>query len=189
MHRHPGIRADEVTVVDGVPVTTVARTLLDTAAEVPDLALRKTVKQAEVLGTFDLAPVWTLLVRHPRHRGAGTLRAVLRTWEDPPTTRSPQEETFPAFCSRWGLPAPTMNAVVAGMEIDATFPSDRLAIELDSHRFHGGRVAWEDDHERAARLVAAGWTPLAFTSRQRQDHDGRFVAETIHAARRHAARR
>jgi hypothetical protein len=189
VHRHPGLRDDEVTTVDGIPVTTVARTLLDLAAVLPAGALRKAVKQAEILRFFDLDRVRVLLARHPRHRGTAALRGVLRTWEDPPTARSPQEESFPAFCRRWGLPAPTMNAAVDGMEIDATFPDQRLAVELDGRAFHLGRIAWEDDHERAARLVAAGWTPLAFTYRQLHEDDGAFAARVITAALRRGSAR
>ena len=46
------------------------------------------------------------------------------------------------------------------MEIDAVFFDERVAVELQSYAFHSGAIQWENDHEKRARLVAAGWTVL-----------------------------
>lgn len=176
---HPRLMPDEVTVHDGIRVTTVARTLLDLGAELSRSALRKAVTQAETLRVFDLSEVRALLERHPRHRGAPTLRDVLASWEEPVKTRSPQEGTFPNLCARLGLPRPVMNATILGMEIDASFPDHGVAVELDSWRFHTGVVQWEDDHEKRARLVGGGWTALSYTYRQQRERRGLFVLETL----------
>jgi hypothetical protein len=179
VHRHPDLGEDEVLRDAGVRVTTVARTLLDLAAVVPPTALRGAVGQAEILRLFDLTAVRALLDRHPRHRGAPALRHVLASWAGEPRTRSPQEAAFPDLCASFGFPRPVMNAVVLGMEIDATFPDQGVAVELDSRAFHRGVISREDDHEKRARLAAAGWTPLAYTYRQVHEDGGRFVRDTL----------
>lgn len=179
VHRHPGVRADEITTDGGLRVTTVPRTLLDLGAVLAAPALRSAVAQAEILQLFDLGPVEDLLRRHPRHRGAVPLRDVLRSWVQLPRTRSPQEEAFPDLCARLGLPMPVMNGEILGMEVDAVFPDHGVAVELDSARFHSGVIKREDDHARRARLVAAGWTALTYTLRQQVEHGGRFVLETL----------
>lgn len=189
-HRHPGIAADERAVRDGIPTTSIARTLLDLSAVVSRTQVRRAIGQAEVLKLFDLYEILPLLQRHPRHRGARPLREILRTWTELPRTRSAPEEAFPGLCVRHGLPRPVMNSTVAGMEVDALFPDHGVAVELDSRRFHAGLTHWEADHEKRARLAAEGWMLLAFTYRQQTDNDGSFVIETLGPAlRRHANRR
>lgn len=179
VHRHPGIEADEVTEHDGIPVTTVARTVLDLAAVLPPSGLRRAVAQADVLGRFDLRAVERLLARHRGHHGRRRLERLLGAWVDPATVRSPQEETFPSMCARFGFPTPVMNAEVLGMEIDAVFVDQRIAVELDGYAFHSGAIQWENDHDKRARLVAAGWTVLAYSWRQQRDDGGRFVRDTL----------
>jgi hypothetical protein len=179
VHRHRGMESDEVTDHRGICVTTVARTVLDLAAVLPANALRRAVAQADVLHRFDRHAVELLLDRHPRHLGRLPLRRLLGAWTDPETTRSPQEERFPGLCARFGFPRPVMNAEVMGMEVDAVFFDQRVAVELDSYAFHSGAIQWENDHEKRARLVAAGWTVLAYSYRQQRDDGGRFVRDTL----------
>lgn len=179
VHRHPGLRADEATALRGIPITTPARTLLDLAASLPDGRVRRVVKQSELAGRFDLRAVDRLMQRHPRHRGTSRLRAVLASWSTPPTTRSELEVAFVALCHREGFPAPTMNASVAGYEVDATFVPWSLAVELDGRAFHTGLAAWEDDHQRRADLVVAGWRFIALTHRQVTADGGRRAAALL----------
>lgn len=173
---HPGMRPDEVTSRDGIPVTTVARTLLDIAAIVPPDPLRRAVSQAEVLRCFDLGAVHEMLWRHPRHRGARALGHVLRSWEEPDRLRSVLELAFVDLCRRHGLPRPLMNGEVAGREIDALFPDHGIAVELDSRGFHVGVLRREDDYAKRAVLEASGWRFVAFTYRQVVDDHGTFPA-------------
>ncbi len=179
VHRHPTMRPDELAVHDGIRVTTVARTLLDLGAVLPAGALRRAVGQADVLRRFDLRAVEPLLVRHPRHRGRRALAEVLRTWEEPDRIRSLQEEDFPQLCARFGFPRPVINGIVLGMEVDAVFFDHGIAVELDGYAFHSGRIQWEDDHAKRARLTAAGWMVLAYSWRQVQEDGGRLVRETL----------
>jgi len=179
VHRHPGIGPDERTVLDGVPVTTVARTLLDLAAVVSIEQLRRAVKQAEVFGIFDRREVERLIARHPRHRGATPLRTLLRSWSDPLRTRSDLEIAFVGLCTRHGLPQPLMNATFLGFEIDAQFPTHGIAVELDGATFHENPLQREDDYAKRAALEAAGLRFVAFTFRQVTDDAGRFPARIL----------
>ncbi|MEV4421369.1 type IV toxin-antitoxin system AbiEi family antitoxin domain-containing protein [Patulibacter sp. NPDC049589] len=179
VHCHAAVEPDEVTTLDGVPVTTVGRTMLDTAAVLGRDPLRSAIKQAEVLRLFDLFEVRKLLARHPRHRGARALGEVLRSWTDPARTRSDLELEFLAVCARHGLPRPLMNGTFEGLEIDALFPDHGVAVELDGGRFHENPLQRDDDYEKRARLEAAGWRFVAFTSRQVFDRGGAFPAEIL----------
>lgn len=57
--------------------------------------------------------------------------------------------------------------VVAGGAVhylDLAHPDSRTAIELDGWRYHGSREQQEADRQRDARLAAAGWLSLRYTS-------------------------
>ena len=84
---------------------------------------------------------------------------------------------------------PAMNAELLGMEVDAVFFDQRIAVELDGYAFHSGAIQWENDHEKRARLVGAGWTVLAYSWRQQHEDGGRFVQETLGSALRRCGRR
>jgi hypothetical protein len=107
--------AGEVTVHRGIPVTTVARTLLDLAAVVPRERLERAINEAEVRGLTDHVPLIALLTRYPRRRGIATLRAILATgWRG---TRSELEDRFLAYLRDRNLPMPEANArIFAGGE-------------------------------------------------------------------------
>jgi very-short-patch-repair endonuclease len=176
-HRLGGLRDDEVTAVDAIPVTTVARTLLDLAAVVPRRGLERTLDQAEVRELFDLRSLHATLGAHPGHHGAGMLARALREHQAGTTlTRSELEERFLALCNAHAIPRPQVNARVAGLEVDFLFAAERLVVEVDGFRFHRGRAAFERDRDRDAILALAGVRVLRFTHRQVSERPGLVAA-------------
>ena len=177
-NRRPGIvlhrcRSLEVTTHRGIPVTTPARTLVDVADVVRPRVLKKVLEQAEIL-RLDGTPVPI-----PGRRGYGRLVAALA--ELGPTvalTRSELEDAFLALCADAGLPAPAANLTIDGMEIDFVWRSHRLAVEVDSWRYHGTRAAFGRDRRRSARLQLAGWGLLRFTDADIVG-DPEYVATTL----------
>jgi hypothetical protein len=142
-------------------VTSPARTLLDTAQLMPDAALKRRVneaRRAEILTLADLADVTD---RFPRHPGCKLLRPLLEIKGGP--TRSEWEDAFPAWCRQHQLPAPVMSAVVAGYEVDALFPDEKVIVELDSWEYHKDRSSFESDRERDAATLAAGHVTVRMT--------------------------
>jgi hypothetical protein len=101
-----------------IPVTSVARTLLDQAALVDERRLRKLLKRAEELRLFDPGAIWDALERSRGHRGNRRLRRALDLYEPPPFARSEFEARFYAAVLAAGLPTPRVNFNVAGMELD-----------------------------------------------------------------------
>jgi predicted transcriptional regulator of viral defense system len=89
VHRSGRLRAEEVTVRHGIPVTTVARTLLDLADVLGEQALRRAVTEAEYTNRFDLTAVNAAVQNNPGRRGARLMRAVAAAGHRP---RSPLEE-------------------------------------------------------------------------------------------------
>ncbi len=154
--------ADEVTECDGVPVTTVPRTIFDMAATSPYEAVESMLREAEYRRLHDALSLWDLLERYPRRRGSVPVRrALLRVHERPGRIRSRLEERFLPFLDRHRLPRPQFNAwlEVGGerVQVDCFWPQRLQIVELDGWEKHGTRSAFLDDRTRDRRLRIAGY--------------------------------
>jgi hypothetical protein len=125
----------DVTVVDGIAVTSVARTLADLAAVVPRRELGNALDRAERLQLLDLARVDELLARSRGRLGAATLRAAIADWR-PRNTRSELEDSHLELVSAAGLPDPEVNVLLDGErgrhEVDALWRPGALVVQLDA---------------------------------------------------------
>ncbi len=166
VHRIRRLHIEDRAERDGIPVTSVARTLLDLAGVVRRRQLERAVETAERHGLFDLHAMERLLASGRGRRGVRMLRSVLRDYREPPFTRSELERMFIALCRGAGLPPPVTNLWVAGGEADATWPDHRLVVELDSRGYHATRAAFERDRRRDTDLQLAGYRVLRVTHRR-----------------------
>jgi hypothetical protein len=57
VHRTPPLHPEDLTVVDGIPCTSVARTIVDCAEEMSKAELRGMLARAEQMGLLDVAAV------------------------------------------------------------------------------------------------------------------------------------
>jgi hypothetical protein len=171
-HRVPGLvihrtrRLDErdVTLHDDVPVTSVARTLLDLADVVPRRRLEKAVDQAEVLCLFDLRAVEDVLSRSRGRRGRTALSAIVGAYRPGAAlTRSELEDLFLSLVDGAALPRPEVNVHVEGFVVDFLWRAERLIVEVDGYAFHSSRRAFRDDRSRDRRLQRAGYVVVRFT--------------------------
>jgi very-short-patch-repair endonuclease len=172
VHRRPGLREDETTITDGVPVTTVARTLFDLASIVRAHELRRAVERAEQLELFDLRAVQRVLEHHGGEPGAPALRLLLDDFRDHGVTltRSDVEALFLQLCVDHRLPRPVVNAYSRGWrELDFRWEAYRLIVEADGWSTHRSRRAFEDDRERDRRLALEGFRVVRITHRQLRD--------------------
>jgi very-short-patch-repair endonuclease len=181
VHSVRHLHRDDVTIRDGIPVTSVGRTLLYLAEVVAGSELRRALQSAERLQLFDLAAMTSLLHRSRGRRGLKPLGAALAEFAGPPPiTRSELEEIFIDFVRAHDLRPPAMNALVEGYEVDAFWPEHRLVVELDSRGFHDNAVAFEEDRARDTRLQVAGYRVLRITYRRMIERPAE-VARTIRA--------
>lgn len=174
--------ADEVAVLDAIPVTSVNRTLFDYAGIVPLDRLEAAIREAEYRRLWDHLSLPALLARHPGHRGNVNLRLCLeRLQRTVGFTRSDLEELFLPLLDRFGLPRPRLNArlPVAGewIEVDCLWRELGLAAELDSRSAHETRSAFEADRDRDRRLQAEGWRVVRITWRQLHDEPARIASD------------
>lgn len=172
---------DEVTEVDGIPVTSAFRTAFDLAGLGDRRLVEVVVHEIEVKRIAEAVSFEELLRRHPRKRGARLLRAVRASKAPVGVTRNEFEEAFVAFLDDFGLPRPQMNAPLAlrgrFFEIDALWRPQRLAAELDGREAHNTADAFESDRERDRILLAEGWRTTRITWRQLRDSAADVAAD------------
>lgn len=172
---HAHYAANERTVRRQIPVTTLARTLFDLAAEMSPGIFEGALRQAEYLHRFRLEELERLLMLHPGRRGARTIKTCLDRLGRGPTgrRRSKLEDRFAALLAGADLPKGALNALLDidgdKVEADCLWREQRVIVELDGRDAHGTRVAFESDRERDRRLQAAGWRVIRVTWRQLDD--------------------
>jgi very-short-patch-repair endonuclease len=167
---HPIVRRTEnlehhqVTEREGIPVTSVARTLVDLAGVLTETRLSAALNEAEVVGVLDVPDLHLVLSVSRGRRGVARLRGLVALYH-PQTgdTKSVLELAFLAMVQRIGADRPRINCFVEGYEVDACWPDRKLVVELDGRRFHGTSRRFEGDREKSAQLELAGWRVLRLT--------------------------
>jgi Protein of unknown function (DUF559) len=178
LHRRTEIPSDEVTELEGLPITTPARTLLDLAATgLRGRHLEAAVDAAERQRLLDFADLHELLARYPGRPGTPSLKAVLARYRGG-DIRSELEAIVAELCDAHGLPRPLENCVIEGKERDFYWPHARLVVEADSYAWHRSPSALDDDRERDVTLTLAGYRSLRFTWAQATQRR-RYVSTAI----------
>ncbi|HKH18249.1 MAG TPA: type IV toxin-antitoxin system AbiEi family antitoxin domain-containing protein [Solirubrobacteraceae bacterium] len=159
---------DEITDLDGLPITTPARTLLDLAASgLRGRRLEAALDKAELMRLLDFADLQRLLERHHRRPGSPALHALLSRYHPGSIdTRSELEQLVIELCDSYRLPRPSANCVIEGRVRDFHWPHARLVVEADSYTWHRSPSALDDDRERDVALTLAGYRSLRFTWEQ-----------------------
>ena len=147
-------------------MTTVARTLFDLAEFVSFKHLESAWEEADRLNLLQLSAIEGVCERGYGRRALRPVRRLLADARAATITRSPLEDDFAAFCQKRGLPMPSFNTTVLGYEVDALWPAQLLAAELDSWEFHRHRAAFERDRIRDAALQVAGYRIVRITHRR-----------------------
>jgi hypothetical protein len=153
-HRTRHLHPEDWTIKDGIPVTSVARTILDLAAILRPDRLLDVIDDAVRAELFDLRALERAMARTPKRRGVKKLQVLLAHYRGAPDLRSKFERRFRHRLRKTpGLPEPLYNVQIAGYRADVYFPQFALVIELDSRHFHLTPRAFESDAVRdTARL-------------------------------------
>jgi hypothetical protein len=153
-HRSQCLDRTDASRCRGVPITSIARTLVDIAADLDEDELARACHQAGVRYHTTPAAVEAVLARRPNSPGASKLRRIMRG--DVHVTLSKLESRFLALLPAAGLPLPITNRDASGRRVDCRWPELHLTVELDSYRYHSSRHAWEQDRRREREAYARG---------------------------------
>jgi len=180
--------ADVVRGPDSVRVTSLARTVYDCLALLPE-------DPAQTLLDRALQQRWITvddLARRIRNNVGGRgVRQQLRLLRRAATgTRSEAERIMVRLLRRSGIRGWHANRAIRDARGligigDVVFPEVKLVIEIDGWAYHADPEPFQRDRERQNRLVAAGWTVLRFTWRDLTEHPDRVLRtiRTLLAAR------
>jgi very-short-patch-repair endonuclease len=168
IHRRGTLISEDRTVVDGIPCTSLAWTLLDLAPLTDDRGLERMVEQAEILQIYDHRQVERLMGRSAGRPGVRRLVRVLGLARPGKTlSRSELEEALLRICRRGGLPEPELNqSILLGgvhTEVDFLWRAERVVVEVDSWRYHRQRGQFRRDRRRDQCLELEGWSHARFT--------------------------
>ena len=156
---HPEDRSEH----NGIPVTSVARTLFDYAEVVDFQRLEQAWEEADRLKRLRLGEVERVCERGHGRRALKPTRRLLAEARAVIRTRSPLEDRFQRFCRFYDLPPQSTNVEVLGKEVDVLWPGAKLIVELDSWEFHSHRAAFQRDRARDIRLLVAGYRTARVT--------------------------
>lgn len=171
VHETGDLPRKDVTVIDRIPVTHPARTLVDLAACVPRAVLEEAVDDAVVRGLTSLDRLRERLdaLGGPGRPGSTMLRDILSCWSHGDVPREVAEARLLRRLLAHGLPAPAVQHDVidpAGRFVarpDLAYPDARVAVELNSFRWHGTPGHFATDQARGRRLAALGWLVVPVT--------------------------
>lgn len=162
---------------DGVPVTSVARTLFDFSEVASFDELRKAQEEADRLNLLSVRELEAVCERGRGRRALRPVRRLLADLAPPLEGRSPLEVRFPEFLRAHRLPPPLQNVHVLDHEVDALWPAAKLVVELDSWEHHGHRAAFERDRARDPKLLIAGYRTIRVTHRRLDREPARLAGE------------
>ena len=134
LHRSRSLDAQDTTSHEGIPITTVSRTLLDLAVQARPSELERALGQAERLRVYDHRAVTDVIARSNGHRGTPILAQA--TKQESKWTRNEWEAEFLELIRKAGLPEPQTNDAFDApdhghCEPDYHWPSHQVIVETD----------------------------------------------------------
>lgn len=165
VHVHTGAiaRRDRGT-LRGIPVSGVARTLLDVAVGTSDGGLLPLVERAILDRLTTAERLHDVVARHPGRRGSRRLGRVLGT-----AGASALERRVEGLLRDAGLPPHEREYAVGRFRLDFAWPPALVAVEADSRRWHSSAADFERDRAKHNFLVDRGWRVLRVTWRDLDD--------------------
>ena len=172
----PTIAAEDIDSLDGIPVTAVARTLVDLASELHEHRVERAVNEADRLDLVDPEALRRELDRFAGEPGAPLLCRLLdkRTFR---LSDSELETLFRAIAVTAGLPPPLTQQNLNGFRVDFHWPDLGLVVETDGLRYHRTPSTQARDTRRDRAHILAGMTPLRFTHYEVKHEPARVQAE------------
>ena len=177
--------------VDGIPTTTVTRTLFDLASvvrvSVLDLAIENALRRS-LTTVRELEHTLAVLGRRGRGGTQQFREAVELHQPGRILTESDAEHRLLRILEHHGFPTPVAQHEIRGTDgrlvarVDFAYPDLKIAIEYDSYAHHLGRDALVRDGMRRNTIVALGWLPITATANDVKN-GGKRLADDLRRAR------
>jgi very-short-patch-repair endonuclease len=169
VHRTDRLDDLDRAVVDGIPCTSVARTLLDLGAVVHRTVVRTATRDAALRGLTTLVDLVCILERigGPGRRGTAALRWTIRQSLPDARLESRLEVALLRLVRSAGLPPAAVQHELHChdgrlVRLDLAWPERGIAVEADGRRWHSTSAEFERDMARANSISASGWILYRF---------------------------
>ena len=162
------LRPDEVTEIDGMGVTTAARTAFDLGRRLPEIEAVQRIDALMNATGLSRSAVEGVAAQRRRSHGIGNLRRALELVDG--GAESPYETLLRLILVRAGLPSPQTQVEVldefgcAVARVDMAWPEFRVAVEYDGAQQWTNPKQRRRDIERLAALEALGWIVIRVSS-------------------------
>lgn len=175
VHESKDVQEFDIVQVDGIPVTTAARTVVDLGASAPPWYVEKCLDTGLRTQLFTAWEVYAFIARvaRPGRRGVGTIRPLVEerlAWAG--ITESELEDLFRRVIASTPYPMPVPQFEVRATNgdfvgrYDFAYESRMALIETDSEAYHMDPASFQRDREKQNRAQMLGWTVYRFTWRQ-----------------------
>lgn len=168
LHRTQTLREDERAVIDHIPVTSLRRSIADSAKMLGSRELTKVIATVQRRGLLSRDELLDLRNRYVGRSGVKLLRSVLEGQVEPEFTRSEAERVCLELVRQAGLPRPSLNVMLGPYELDLFWAKQGVAVEVDGFAFHGSRGSFEADRRKDNDLRGRGVSVVRVTWRQLQ---------------------
>lgn len=179
---HRELDPDEIRTVDGLPLTSPARTLFDLGTVLGGGGHLKAANEAFVQGLVTVEELRAARRRYARRKGSAAFERLLAALDpEGREVRSPLEVRLNDFLRARGFPPWESNvALRLGEEVirpDVLWRAQRVVVEADGRDPHLSPLTFDRDRRRDRRLRAEGWEPVRVTSRDLADHADELDAD------------
>lgn len=191
--RQDVLRADEIDVVDGVPVTTPIRTAYDLVRASGFVEGVVALDALAAAGEFAPAAILEHVGGRSRPRGYRRLAPAVAAADA--GAGSPPETRLRLALVEHGVPRPVVQCPVPGVRaawlphVDLGWPELKVAVEYQGDRHRTDPERWRRDQERWAVLAAAGWLVIPATWEDLYRRPATFAARVREALAARAAER
>ena len=170
------LHEDEITEVEGVPVTSVARALIDFASHGDRVDVAHAYEQALIAEAATREELSGSVARHPRRRGVSRVKALLLRDAPPSITRSRAERMLVELLHEAGLTGFRTNVPIGPYRVDVLWEAERVIVEVDGAAFHSTDARREADTRRDAALAARGFVVIRVTWKELVHHPARAIS-------------
>jgi very-short-patch-repair endonuclease len=158
VHHSTTLLQRDVRLVQGLRVTSPARTLLDTAERLSAKQLTRAVNDLRFRDLLTIGNLEDIIARNPTHPAVTLLQPHLEHAQTEPT-RSVLEDRFLPLLRRHELPTPQINVDIVGYTVDAYFPDQGLIVELDGWKSHRTKERFLEDRRQDFAILAMTGMP------------------------------
>lgn len=162
-HSAQGLGPDDFVERKGRRMTTVPRTLLDSATVVQSRLLDQAIAIAQGRGLVTQKELAEVVERFRGHPGIRVLRDLVSNPNGPRFVRSKAEQMCVDLILEARLPPPKSNVLVGSYEVDLLWPKQRVIVEIDGRAYHTSRHAFDQDREKSNWLATHGYNVLRVT--------------------------